>query len=165
MEQLLDKPFVAVCGGAIADQRLQEIAFEVGRLLAERNAVVITGGLGGVMESACRGAKAEDGLTIGIIPSSDRSAANEFVDIVIPTGLGEARNMLLVNTAQVVIAIGGEYGTLSEVALALKIGKPVVGIDTWRLFIGGEERESIYRVDLAQDAVEWAIKMCQEQKR
>jgi uncharacterized protein (TIGR00725 family) len=84
---------------------------------------------------------------------------------VIPTGLGEARNMLLVNTAQVIIAIGGEYGTLSEVALALKAGKPVVGLDTWRLSIGGEERESIYRVDLPQDAVEWAIKMCREQSR
>ena len=165
MEQLRDKPFVAVCGGAISDQRLQEIAFEVGRLLAERDAVVITGGLGGVMESACRGAKEEGGLTVGIIPSFDRSTANKYVDIIIPTGLGEARNMLVVNAAQVVIAIGGEYGTLSEVALALKTGKPVVGIDTWRLLIGGEERESIYRVDLAQDAVEWAIKMCQEQKR
>jgi uncharacterized protein (TIGR00725 family) len=103
----------------------------VGRLVASRGAVVVCGGLGGVMESACRGAKAAGGLTVGLLPGSDRSDANPFVDVALPTGLGEARNALVVAAADVVIAVGRGYGTLSEVALALKAGKPVIGLDTW----------------------------------
>jgi uncharacterized protein (TIGR00725 family) len=108
-----------------------EVAAEVGRLVAERGAVLVCGGLGGAMESACRGAKEGGGLTVGILPGADRSAANPFVDVALPTGLGEARNALVVRAADVVIAIGGGYGTLSEIALALKAGKPVVGLGTW----------------------------------
>jgi len=108
-----------------------EAAAEVGRLVAERGAVLVCGGLGGTMESACRGAKEGGGLTVGILPGPDRSAANPFVDVALPTGLGEARNALVVRAADVVIAIGGGYGTLSEIALALKAGKPVVGLGTW----------------------------------
>jgi uncharacterized protein (TIGR00725 family) len=106
---------------------------EVGRLLAERGAVLVCGGRGGAMEAACRGAKEADGLTVGILPGSDRSGANPFVDIVLPTGLGEARNVLVVGAADVVIAIGGGYGTLSEIALALKAGKRVIGLGTWEI--------------------------------
>ena len=91
------------------------------------------GGLGGVMEAACRGAKETGGTTIGILPSTDRSEANGFVDVAIPTGLGEARNALVVRAADAVIALGGGYGTLSEIALALKAGKPVVGLGTWEI--------------------------------
>jgi uncharacterized protein (TIGR00725 family) len=103
----------------------------VGRELAARGAVVVCGGLGGVMEAACRGAKAGGGRTVGILPGIDRAAANPFVDTAIPTGLGEARNALVVRAADALIAVGGGYGTLSEIALALKAGKPVVGLDSW----------------------------------
>ena len=108
-------------------------AAEVGRLLAERGAVLVCGGRGGAMEAACRGAKEAGGLTVGILPGSDRSEANPFVDVVVPTGLGEARNALVVGAADVVIAVGGGYGTLSEVALALKAGKRVIGLGTWEI--------------------------------
>jgi uncharacterized protein (TIGR00725 family) len=105
----------------------------VGRLVAQRGAVVVCGGLGGAMEAACRGAKQADGLTVGILPGSDRSAANPFVDVALPTGLGEARNALVVGAADVVIAVGRGYGTLSEIALALRAGKRVIGLDTWEV--------------------------------
>jgi hypothetical protein len=93
--------------------------------------VVVCGGLGGVMEAACRGAKEAGGLTVGILPGADRAAANAFVDVAIPSGLGEARNALVVRAADSVVAVGGGYGTLSEIALALKAGKRVVGLDSW----------------------------------
>jgi uncharacterized protein (TIGR00725 family) len=108
-------------------------AAEVGRLLAERGAVVVCGGRGGAMEAACRGGKKAGGLTVGILPGSDRSEANPYVDVVLPTGLGEARNALVVGAADVVIAIGGGYGTLSEIALALKARKRVIGLGTWEI--------------------------------
>jgi uncharacterized protein (TIGR00725 family) len=108
-------------------------AAEVGRLLAERGAVVVCGGRGGAMEAACRGAKDAGGLTVGILPGSDRAEANPYVDVVLPTGLGEARNALVVGAADVVIAIGGGYGTLSEIALALKARKRVIGVGTWEI--------------------------------
>ena len=93
----------------------------------------MTGGLGGVMEAACRGARDAGGTTIGILPGADRSAANAYVDVAIPTGLGEARNALVVRAADALIAVGGAYGTLSEIALALKAGKRVVGLGTWQI--------------------------------
>jgi uncharacterized protein (TIGR00725 family) len=107
------------------------VAETVGRELAARGAVVVCGGLGGVMEAACRGAKEAGGLTVAILPGTDRAAANAFVDVVIPSGLGEARNALVVRAADALIAVGGGYGTLSEIALALKAGKRVVGLDSW----------------------------------
>jgi uncharacterized protein (TIGR00725 family) len=103
----------------------------VGRQLAARGAVVVCGGLGGVMEAACRGAKEAGGVTVGILPGMDRAAANAFVDVAIPSGLGEARNAMVVRAADALVAVGGGYGTLSEIALALKAGKRVVGLDTW----------------------------------
>jgi uncharacterized protein (TIGR00725 family) len=103
----------------------------VGRELAARGAVLICGGLGGVMEAACRGAKQAGGLTVGILPGTDRAAANAFVEVAIPSGLGEARNALVVRAADALIAVGGGYGTLSEIALALKAGKRVAGLDSW----------------------------------
>ena len=103
----------------------------MGRELGSRGAVVVTGGLGGVMEAACRGARDAGGTTIGILPGTDRSAANPYVDVAIPSGLGEARNALVVRAADALIAIGGAYGTLSEIAFALKAGKRVVGLGTW----------------------------------
>jgi uncharacterized protein (TIGR00725 family) len=127
------RPYVAVVGAGVADDDEARLAEEVGELLARRGAVVVCGGMTGVMEAVCKGAKRAGGATVGILPGSLRSEANEFVDVAIATGLGEVRNALIVRTADVVVAIGGEYGTLSEIALALKVGTPVVGIDTWEL--------------------------------
>ncbi|MDQ4097681.1 MAG: TIGR00725 family protein [Actinomycetota bacterium] len=124
---------MAVVGGSAAGAGAERAAEEVGRELGRNGAVVVCGGLGGVMAAACRGAKAEGATTVGILPGDDRRAANQWVDIAIPTGMGEARNALVVRTADALIAVGGEFGTLSEIALALKLGKPVVGIATWDL--------------------------------
>jgi uncharacterized protein (TIGR00725 family) len=122
----------------------------VGRLIAERGAVLVCGGLGGAMEAACRGAQEAGGVTVGILPGTDRSAANAHVDIALPTGLGEARNALVVHAADVLIAIGGGYGTLSEVALALRAGTPVVGVETWPI-------EGVVTVDGPEAAVHAAF--------
>jgi uncharacterized protein (TIGR00725 family) len=127
------RPYVAVVGAGVADDDEARVAEEVGELLARRGAVVVCGGMTGVMEAVCKGAKGAGGTTVGILPGSLRSEANEYVDVAIATGLGEVRNALIVRTADVVVAIGGEYGTLSEIALALKVGTPVVGLDTWEL--------------------------------
>ncbi len=124
---------MAVVGAGDAAPEQVEAALMVGRLLAERNAIVVCGGLGGVMEAACQGAKDAGGSTVGILPGLDRSAANQYVDVAVPTGLGEARNALVVRAADALIAVGGGYGTLSEIALALKTGKRVVGIASWDL--------------------------------
>jgi uncharacterized protein (TIGR00725 family) len=124
-------PYVAVVGAGRATDEQELLAEEVGRRLGQAGAVLVCGGRGGVMEAACRGAKAGGGTTVGILPGSDRAEANEFVDVAVATGLGEARNALVVRAADVVIAVAGEYGTLSEIALALKTGTPVVGLDTW----------------------------------
>ena len=122
---------IAVIGAGDAPASVEVIAEEVGAALARLGAVVVCGGLMGVMAAACRGAKSAGGTTVGILPGADRSAANPWVDVVIPAGLGEARNALVVRSAAAVIAVGGEYGTLSEVALALRLGTPVIGIGTW----------------------------------
>jgi uncharacterized protein (TIGR00725 family) len=133
------------------------MAEEVGSLLARAGAVLVSGGLGGVMEAACRGARSAGGTTVGILPGYERSEANAWVDVAIPTGLGEARNALVVRAADVLIAIRGEYGTLSEIALALKTGKPVVGLETWELSRRGEAATDIVRAASPADAVERAL--------
>ena len=124
---------MAVVGPGEASSDQLATAEALGRLIARRGAVVVCGGLGGVMEAACRGARAEGGTTIGILPGLDRSTANPHVEVGIATGLGEARNALVVRAADVLIAVGGAYGTLSEIALALKTGKRVVGLETWNI--------------------------------
>ncbi len=127
-------PYVAVVGaGGAAAPEVLALAAEVGSLLARRGAVVVTGGLGGVMEAACRGAAEAGATTLGILPGADRSAANAYVAVAVATGLGELRNALVVGGADAVIAIAGEYGTLSEIALALRAGKLVVGLGTWEI--------------------------------
>ena len=123
--------YVSVVGGGECSQEMYEMAVDVGRKIARMNAVLITGGLGGIMEGVCKGAKEEGGTTIGIIPGEEREEANAYLDYVIATGLGQARNALVVLNADVVIAIDGEYGTLSEIAMALKYGKKVYGLKTW----------------------------------
>ena len=124
---------IAVVGAGACDDALAELAEHVGSLLAAAGAVVVCGGLGGVMHAVCRGAQARGGTTVGILPGADRDVANPYVDIVLPTGMGEARNILVVRAGQALLAIGGGFGTLSELAFARKLGVPVVGLHTWRL--------------------------------
>jgi hypothetical protein len=124
-------PYVAVVGPGEATDELAWLAEEVGAALAEAGAVVVTGGLGGVMEAACRGAKSRRGRTLALLPGEDRGTANGWVDVAVATGLGEMRNALIVRSADAVIAVGGGHGTLSEIAFALKTGKPVVGLGGW----------------------------------
>ena len=126
-------PYVAVVGPGEASPDQLHTAEEVGAGLAAAGAVVVTGGLGGVMEAACRGARSRRGRTLGILPGDDRDAANGWVEIAVTTGMGELRNGLVVRAADAVVAIGGGHGTLSEVALALKLGRPVVGLGTWEV--------------------------------
>ena len=150
------RPHVSVCGPGEATPEEAALAEAVGRLLAERGCVVVCGGLGGAMEAACRGAKAAGGTTIGILPGDDPRAANPWVDHPIPTGLGQARNVI-VAASEAVIAVGGGFGTLSEIALALKLGKPVVGLGTWELARGGEPEETIVRAASPSEAVDAAL--------
>jgi uncharacterized protein (TIGR00725 family) len=147
-------PYIAVVGPGEATDGELAAAETVGRGLAGQGAVVVCGGLGGVMAGACRGAKAAGGTTVGILPGNDRVAANEWVDVAVSTGLGEARNALVVRAADAVVAVGGGYGTLSEIALALKAGKPVIGLATWTL---GREPDPIARAADPDQAVAMAL--------
>lgn len=124
-------PCIAVIGASRPSPAEARAAQEVGRAIAALPADLVCGGLGGVMEAAARAARHAGGRTIGILPGVHKDAANPFIDIVIPTGMGQARNIVVVLTADVVVAVGGEFGTLSEISHALKHGVPVVGIDTW----------------------------------
>ncbi|MFA5039862.1 MAG: TIGR00725 family protein [Candidatus Omnitrophota bacterium] len=121
----------AIIGGHSCSAEVEQIAKELGKLLAKMGAIVITGGLNGVMEAVSKGAKRAGGLTVGILPSGDKGAANPYVDVPIATGLGQARNTVVASCADIVIAFPGEYGTLSEIAFALNLGKPVLGIGSW----------------------------------
>jgi uncharacterized protein (TIGR00725 family) len=148
-------PWIAVCGpGDTAAAAELATAEEAGAAIAEAGAVLVCGGLGGVMEAACRGARSKGGLTVGLLPSDDRGTANGWVQVAIATGLGEARNALIVRSADVVIAIGGGWGTLSEIAFARKAGKPVVGVGSWEL---GEQAEGIVRGESGAQAVRVAL--------
>ena len=124
-------PYIAVVGPGEASSTELAAAEELGAGLADLGAVVVTGGLGGVMEAACRGARSRRGRTLGILPGEDRDAANGWVEIAVATGMGELRNGLVVRASDALVAVGGGHGTLSEIALALKLGRPVVGLGTW----------------------------------
>jgi uncharacterized protein (TIGR00725 family) len=126
-------PYVAVVGSGVATGELYERAQEVGRLIAERGGTIVCGGLSGVMEAAARGATEAGGTAIGILPDEDRQRANEYLTYSIATGAGQTRNLAVVCSSDVVIAVGGEYGTLSEIGLALKIERPVVSLESWDL--------------------------------
>lgn len=149
--------YIAVIGGSEYVEEDCAKAEEVGRELARAGALLLCGGLSGVMEAACRGAKAHGGTTIGFLPGDQRGDENDHVDIALPTGMGEMRNMLIVHASDAIIAIGGEFGTLSEVAFALRVGKPVVGIDTWELSKKGRRSDVIEVVDSAEEAVQRAL--------
>ena len=144
-------------GAGDAGADLMATAEQVGLRLAEAAAVLFCGGLGGVMEAACRGAREAGGLTVGILPGTDRAAANPFVQVAIPTGMGEMRNALVVRAGEAVIAVGGGYGTLAEIGLALKARTPVVGIATWDLARPGRAIDEVERAESAAEAVERAL--------
>ena len=161
---VLRPPYIAVIGdgdprGPDA-HRLLEMAEEVGQHLARAGAVVVTGGLGGVMRATSRGALAAGGETIGILPGDDPSEANEFVRWPIATGLGVVRNLVVVTSADAVIAVGGKHGTLSEIGLALRMGRHVVALSSWRVEsdqrLGGPR---VHRARTPRDAVELVVKL------
>ncbi len=129
-----DTVYIAVSGAGKCAKKLRDMAYDVGAAIAAEGAVLVCGGLGGVMEAAAKGAREAGGRTIGIIPGTDKSAANPFCDVVIPTGCGEARNVILVNTADAVIALHGKFGTISEMAFTLKQKKPLVTMVKWDVF-------------------------------
>lgn len=149
-------------GGSRCSPEIEAVAEEVGRAIARAGAVLICGGLGGVMEAACRGATEEGGKTIGILPGLERKEANPFVQYAVATGMGHARNAIVAQSAQAVIAVDGSYGTLSEIALALNKGIPVIGLKTWQLFLDGKEDTCIIVAKSPQEAVEWAVKAAEK---
>jgi uncharacterized protein (TIGR00725 family) len=149
--------YVAVVGAAIATDEETTWAEEVGRRLAESGAVLVCGGLGGVMDAAARGCEAAGGISVGILPGDFRAGASTHLTVTLPSGLGEARNTLVVRAADVVIAIGGEFGTLSEIAFALKMGTPVVGLESWRLEREGMVGDPIQRAGTPSEAVARAL--------
>ena len=157
---LKDKPvIIAVIGGGEVPPEIAALAEEVGRQIARHGAALVCGGLGGVMEAACRGAAAEGGLTIGILPGENPRSANPYVQIPIVTGIGYARNVAVVRTARAVIAIDGSYGTLTEIGYALQGGIPVIGLGTWSISRGGVEDKNIVRAGSPQEAVAMAMEM------
>lgn len=141
-------------GGKECDQAIYELAREVGRLIAKAGAILVCGGRGGVMEAACLGAVEEKGLTIGILPSADIREANPYVRIPIATGMGMGRNVIIAQTAQAFIAVDGQYGTLSEIAFALQLGKPVICLLPWITIPG------VQVVKSPREAVDLAIGNC-----
>lgn len=151
------RPYVAVIGSSEADAEQAQVAEEVGAELGRRGAVVVTGGLGGVMAAASKGARGAGATTVGVLPGSDRAAANPDVEVVLATGLGELRNALVVYAVDAVIAVGGAYGTLSEIAFALNAGTPVVAIGSWELSLDDGPVEAIVRADSAGAAVDAAL--------
>lgn len=145
------RALIGVIGGGECGAEVRAMAFEVGRLIALKGFGLVNGGLGGVMEASAEGCRSESGLTVGILPGLDPASANPYMEIIIPTGLGDIRNLLVVRASRALIAIGGSYGTLSEIALGLKAGIPVIGLNTWDII-----EESA--VKTPEEAVSMAIK-------
>jgi len=146
----MNKHIIGVIGGREVKKELLTVAETVGRMIAERGILLICGGLSGVMEAVSRGAKQAGGTTIGILPHDTKDKANRYIDIPIATGFGIGRNIIIVRSSDVIIAIGGEYGTLSEIAFALQLGKPVIGIETWEI-------NGVIKAIDADDAVNKAV--------
>ncbi len=150
---------IGVIGGSEVSPEVVRLAEEVGREIARRKAALVCGGMGGVMEAACKGAIEEKGLTIGILPGENRKEANPFVQIPIATGIGYARNVAVVKSAQAIIAIDGSYGTLTEIGYALQSGIPVIGLNTWSLSIDDKAEKNIIPAKNAKDAVDKAMEL------
>ena len=154
---------IAVIGGSQCSKEEAKTAEEIGRQLARQGAILVCGGLSGVMEAACKGASSEGGLTIGILPGENRQAANPYVQIPIVTGIGYARNITVAKSAQAVIAVGGSYGTLSEISYALQSGIPVIGLNTWSLSRNSKQDNSIIPAQNATEAVDKALDLATDQ--
>ncbi len=152
----MKKKIIAVIGGSETSKRNLKIAEEVGFLIAQKGAILITGGLGGVMNAASKGAHEAGGLVIGILPTVDKKSANPYVDIPIVTGMNQARNIIIARTCDCAIAIDGRYGTLSEIAYCLMFAVPVIGINTWEI------AEPIIKARTAQEAIDMAIRKISE---
>ena len=145
---------VGVIGAGSCDEKIYEMARSVGAGIAKTGATLVCGGLGGVMEGACRGAYEAGGQAIGILPGSDKAQANPYVTLPVVTDLGHARNILIVRSADILVAISGGYGTLSEVSIALKLKKPVIGLNTW------PDMDGIVYVDTPAQALEATVFWC-----
>jgi uncharacterized protein (TIGR00725 family) len=156
---------IAVVGAGICSPEEAALAREIGTLIAERGGVVVTGGLTGVMEAASRGAHEGRGLAVGILPGLDAAAANPWVDVAVATGMGQLRNGLVVSSARAVIAVGGEWGTLSEIGFARKLGKPVVGVRTWRMSRHDGSTDDLVRADTPAEAVERAFALLAQEEK
>jgi len=144
------KILIGVIGGGSCETEIREMAYEVGRLIAWGGYGLVNGGLGGVMEASAEGCAAESGFTVGILPGLDSSAANPYIELVLPTGLGDMRNLLVVRASKALVATGGSFGTLSEIALAMKAGIPVIGLNTWDIALE-------LKADTPEEAVRMAI--------
>jgi uncharacterized protein (TIGR00725 family) len=142
---------IGVIGGAKPDKKSLKTAHEVGQLIAEKGAILVCGGLSGIMESAARGAKQNNGLTMGILPGESPGEANPYIDIAVATGIGYARNSIVAMNSDVIIAIDGQYGTLTEIAYGCVYGKKIIGIGTWDI-------AGVIQVESAEKAVETALK-------
>ncbi len=148
---------IAVLGPNKCSKSEYELGLAVGKELARKDCVLICGGLGGMMEAAAKGAKSEGGMTVGILPNASADDANAYIDVPIPTGLGAFRNMLVVRSADAVIAIEGKYGTLSEIAFALRLGVPVIGLNTWTISKDGKTDPGIHVAKTPREAAEMAV--------
>ena len=150
-------PYIAVCGAGEASDDEAAWAEEIGRRLAEAGAIVVCGGLSGVMDAAARGASSAGGLAVGLLPNSDRDGASRHLSVALPLGMGEARNALLVRVADAVVAVGGGWGTLSEIAVAMKMGTRVVALQTWDISHEGAGVGGPIRVSTPEEAVAAAL--------
>ena len=151
MKETNKKIRIGIIGGAKPNEKSRALAFKVGQLIGEKGAIVVCGGLSGIMEAASRGAKKGGGLTIGILPGNSRGDANPYIDIPIATGLGYSRNSLVAMNSDVLIAINGQYGTLTEIAYGCIYGKKVIGLGTWNI-------EGVIEAKSAEEAVTLAFK-------
>jgi uncharacterized protein (TIGR00725 family) len=142
---------IGVIGGATPESKHRQIAYDVGKRIAEKGAILVCGGLSGIMEASSRGAKKKGGITIGILPGNAHQDANAYIDIPIATGLGYTRNSLVAMNADVLIAVGGQYGTLTEIAYGNIYGKKVIGIGTWDI-------QGVKSVETAEEAIDLAFK-------
>ena len=147
---------IGIIGAGTCSEEVYQTAEKLGRLIAERRDILICGGLGGVMEAAAKGAKSKGGTTIGILPGFSVEDANPFIDIPIVTGLSHARNVIIVRSSDTLIAVAGEYGTLSEIAIALKLGKPVIGIGSWNV------SKDIFQAQSPEEAINLVDKLIKE---
>jgi uncharacterized protein (TIGR00725 family) len=144
---------IGVIGGSFVEQKYLDLAYQVGKLLAKQGATIVCGGLGGVMEAVCKGASEVNGLTVGLLPAGDIQMANQYVKVPLATGMGSARNKIIVESSQALIAIAGAYGTLSEIALALDADKKVIGLETWDI-------PGVITATTAEEAVRLAFEEC-----